>query len=357
MPAVPLVLAVSGASAAIGAAAATAIGLGTVSAIAATAIGTGIVAGGMAAVQGGDVSDVLESAVKGGVTSFVGGTVASAVGGAVAEATGSKIIGAATGGAAGTLATGGDAQDILRSGLLSGAGAGISDYQQQLRQEQFDTGMTESGLAGQTLMDSGEQTVLEPWQQSEGISQLLNELSPYQQPYVLGANEVFAGPDGQPLPINNADQIAALEAAKGLAPLAINTILPIKSATQESEQTGFPILPIPSEWQSPVYNQEFTPSAPIDFGTLDLLVGTQWETPQQAQTPQPYTLTNLINTLNYQPVPFVPQQYDMPQQVSTADFMSQFQAPTVGADELIGNLGGKPVSIADIISGIQSQYG
>ncbi len=51
--------------------AATAIGLGTVSTLAATAIGSGIIAGGTTAIMGGDVSDVLESAVVGGLTSFL----------------------------------------------------------------------------------------------------------------------------------------------------------------------------------------------------------------------------------------------------------------------------------------------
>jgi len=139
--------------------------------------------------------------------------------------------------------------------------------------------------------------------------------------------------------------------------MAVNSIFSADAVTPEVEQTGFGIVPIPGEWQQPVYNQEFTPSAPIDFGTSALLAGTQWENPQQFEAPKEYNLTDLINTLNYQSVPFVPQQYDMPQQVSVADFMSQFQTPTVGTGEIIGNLGGKPVSIADIISGIQSQYG
>jgi hypothetical protein len=71
MPAVPIVLAVTGTSAAIGAGVATAIGLGTVSTAVATAIGTGVIAGGMTAAQGGDAGDVLKSAVVGGATSYV----------------------------------------------------------------------------------------------------------------------------------------------------------------------------------------------------------------------------------------------------------------------------------------------
>ena len=77
---IPIVLGVTGASAAIGATVATAIGIGTVSAVAATAIGSGIVAGVMTAAQGGDAGDVLKSAVLGGVTSYVGGTIAGSLG-------------------------------------------------------------------------------------------------------------------------------------------------------------------------------------------------------------------------------------------------------------------------------------
>ena len=331
MPAVPLVLAVTGASAAVGAAAATAIGLGTVSAIAATAIGTGIVAGGMAAVQGGDVSDVLESAVKGGVTSFVGGTVAGAVGGAVSEATGSTILGGAAGGAAGTLATGGSPEDILKSGLIGGTISGLRSAEDIFNQNQFEQSMTESGLAGQTLTDD--------------VDQLLIDIQP-------GASLDIPG---------TASKLDLFGAARNLTPAVVTALLQksaYENVTQdESGQNQYAIVAPPTDWKPPEYNQTFTPSAPIDFGTPALLAGTQWETPQQTQAPQPYTLTNLINTLNYQPVPFVPQQYDMPQQVSTADFVNQFQQPTVGTTEIIGELGGSPVSIADIILGIQSQYG
>jgi hypothetical protein len=298
--------------------------------------------------------DILKGALTGGVSAGASSLINPAISGALGGGTfGDVAAGALTGGGIAEL-TGGD---FLEGALKGGVSAGLSDYQQQLRQEQFESEMTESGLAGQTLMDSGEQTVLEPWQQTEAISQLIKELTPYQAPYVLGPNEVFAEPDIQPLPIDNSGKIAAVGAAKFLAPIAINAILPADTVAPEVEQTGFPIIPIPSEWKQPVYNQEFTPSAPIDFGTPALLAGTQWENPQQFEAPKEYNLTDLINTLNYQSVPFVPQQYDMPQQVSVADFMSQFQTPTVGTGEIIGNLGGKPVSIADIISGIQSQYG
>jgi hypothetical protein len=74
--------AATGATAAIGAGIASAIGLGTVGTIAATAIGAGVISGAITAVQGGDAGDVLKSAVLGGATSFIGGTIGEAVFGA-----------------------------------------------------------------------------------------------------------------------------------------------------------------------------------------------------------------------------------------------------------------------------------
>jgi len=156
MPAVIPVLAVTGASAAIGTAAAAAIGLGTVGAVAATAIGTGIVAGGMTALNGGDVGDVLESAIKGGAVSYIGGTVAPAVADVVTEATGSEIAGKVIGNAAATAVTGGDEEAILKSGLLGGINSGIDQLKDQIKSDAFDNARTESGLAGQTSVTDAE---------------------------------------------------------------------------------------------------------------------------------------------------------------------------------------------------------
>ena len=152
-------------------------------------------------------------------------------------------------------------------------------------------------------------------------------------------------------------ELAALDVAKSLAPVAAGALTAgaVVNAIQEDQPTGFEIVPIPADWRSPEYNMAFTPSAPIDFGTAELLRGTQWENPQ-IQAPRQYTLTDVINALNYQSVPFVQQNYEIPQvQMSIPDILEQFNvAPTVGVNDIIGNLGGRPMSIADIISGIQS---
>lgn len=428
MPAIPIIAAVSGASAAIGSAAAAAIGLGTVGTVAATAIGTGIIAGGVTAIQGGDISDVLESAVVGGVTSFVGGTVSSAVGNVVAEATGSQIAASAAGNAARTLVTGGDTEDVLKSGLLGGIGAGINELEQDLRQEEFDSQMTESGLAGQTATSPSdliqEPVVTEP----TSIAEIINSLQPLNPDYSLGnsANadivdgsgikepvvpnlESMGGGQGLVLPVDggyitqegfipdsytpsigdpesfinqpapeinytlpeftdlppvdNSAELAALGVAKSVVPIAVAAI-GNEAAQQPEEQTGFAIVPIPSDWTSPVYNQEFLASAPIDFGSIELLKGTQWDRSQQ-----PLSISALINTLNNEAInPAQPQVFGLDQLVGSINGMPMSindiinniglqQPEAVNMNKTIGQLNNAPASLASIIAGIQSQYG
>jgi hypothetical protein len=95
MPAAPIIIGAAvagGAAAAIGAAAVGVITAATVSTAVATAVGVGIISGGITAVQGGKASDVLRSAVLGGVGSYVGGQVASRVTSAVAQQTGASLV-------------------------------------------------------------------------------------------------------------------------------------------------------------------------------------------------------------------------------------------------------------------------
>jgi hypothetical protein len=349
MPAIPIIAAVSGASAAIGAGAAAAIGLGTVGTVAATAIGTGIIAGGMTAVQGGDVSDVLESAVVGGVTSFVGGSVAGAVGNVVAETTGSQIAASAAANAARTLVTGGDTEDVLTSGLLGGVGAGINQLEKDLRQEEFDSQMTESGLAGQTAVDDTTATVLQPYEQAQSIDQLLQEIQA-NQTSPMPMEDVSA-----PAPVDNSAALAALGVAKTVAPIAINALAANAAMPEEQQSTGFEIVPVPSDWTSPVYSQQFMPSAPVDFGSTDLLQGTQW-----GQQAKPMGISALMNVLNSQ------SNFDQPignlndVPVSINDIIANIgkeQYAPFDMNQQIGQMDGSPVSLASIIAGIQSQYG
>ena len=95
-----------------------AIGEATVSSAVATAVGSGVIAGTVTAASGGDVSDVLESAVKGAATAGIASGVGEYAGGGVA--------GGAAGSAAATFAVGGSGDDIIRNAVAGGAGTAIS---------------------------------------------------------------------------------------------------------------------------------------------------------------------------------------------------------------------------------------
>lgn len=406
MPAVPIIAAVTGAATAVGAAAATAIGLGTVGTVAATAIGSGIIAGATTAVMGGDASDVLKSAVIGGATSFVGGSVAPAISSAVTEATGSVIAGNAAAGAItqGLLAeaSGGDfAEGALLGGLTAGVTTALGEAKTGVQRSAFEDSMIESGLAGQTSVSPSDLasvnaeyvpttdfTVSPDYSLSTGGSNIGLQVPTVNQvvdvlagpvdyslsapaletglyiPPVLGDEQSFINQPAYNVDANIPDipstladtsaQVAALDLAQSLAPSVISAAL-AEDIAQPEQPTGFAIVPVPEHWKSPEYNMAFTPSAPIDFGTAELLRGTQWENPQ-ITAPRQYTLTDLINTLNMESVPFVQQNYAFtPVPLEVPDILQQFNvAPTVGAGDVIGVLNNQPVSIADIIAGIQS---
>jgi len=108
------------------------------------------------------------------------------------------------------------------------------------------------------------------------------------------------------------------------------------AASSGSGGTQFPIVPIPESWATPPKTgvAPFTPLTPIDFGNRNLLIGTQWE--------------KFLNP-NYGKVP-EPVQYSQPSNMSYNDLMG-----------ILGSKQGMPsassLSINDIISGIQNQYG
>jgi hypothetical protein len=101
-------------------------------------------------------------------------------------------------------------------------------------------------------------------------------------------------------------------------------------------KTGYPIVPIPTEWKPPTTQPAtpFQPLTPIDFGNQNLLKGTQWE--------------KFLDP-NYGKVP-APTQYAQPSNLSYNDLMG-----------ILGSKQGMPptssLSINDVISGIQNQYG
>jgi hypothetical protein len=127
--------------------------------------------------------------------------------------------------------------------------------------------------------------------------------------------------------------------AKELADLARLGLLATTvfgAANSGSGPTQYDIVPVPADWKSPVYQKDLpaTQLSPIDFGNRNLLVGTQWE--------------KFLDP-NYGQVP-APVQFNQPSNMSY--------------DRLMGILGtgrdtspSQALSINDVISGIQNQYG
>ena len=101
------------------------------------------------------------------------------------------------------------------------------------------------------------------------------------------------------------------------------------AAVSNSGKGQYDIVPIPSDWKSPTYGQTSAYPAlpPIDFGTPEMLRGTQWE---KYLNPAPA------------PAPVQPPQGGMT--------YNQLQSILKGGT-------GTPPSLDNIISGIQSQYG
>ena len=122
-----------------------------------------------------------------------------------------------------------------------------------------------------------------------------------------------------------------------VAQLALTTagLLGAGTAISGGGSTQFPIVPVPESWTTPTKGvAPFTPLPPIDFGNRNLLRGTQWEkflSPTYGRVPAPV-------------------QYSQPSNLSYNDLMG-----------ILGSQQGMPsrsnLSINDVISGIQNQYG
>jgi hypothetical protein len=158
-------------------------------------------------------------------------------------------------------------------------------------------------------------------------------------------------------PVDIETELGLLSAAKNLAPLVVGSLLANEVINQPEQRTGFDIVPIPGDWRSPEYNMAFTPSAAIDFGSPEMLAGTQWARPMDVST--------LINSLNLQQ----PQQQfgmneivgsinDVPMSIN--DIINNLGQNTIQPFDMsqnFGELNNAPASLNSIIAGIQSQYG
>ncbi len=373
------------------------------SGVAASAIGNAIISGTLAEASGGDFAKgALTGAIGSGVGGLISPEISSALGGG---SVGNVAANALTSGALSELQGGDFTSAALRGALTGGIdaakAAAISDYisQNPLSNDysvttdyslgsgasgepglsvapidtQYQVGSFDYSI-GDLLQGLGLQMPMTPNIDSMGGGQgiVLKTTDGYitEQGFVpnsyvasLGDPESFInkpvidiGLSSQQAKDTSASdlnaKIAGLDIAKALSPFALAALMKgaYDLASDEDATSGFAMVPVPSHWKSPEYNQAFTPSAPIDFGSNELLKGTQWETP---------SLSNVINTLNYQPVAYGQQSFAQPQQqFQVPDILQQFQSPsTVGMNDVVGNLDGKQVSISDIISGIQSQYG
>ena len=369
------------------------------------AIGSAVVGGTVAEATGGDF-------LKGALTSAVGSGIGSAtapITSSISEAVGSQALGQALAGGAMAELQGGDFVQGAIQGGLSGA---INDAKLAAAEEYLksippaytyesdlptlnvvpgDTvGIVEAPITVDTsftpdyslspvapvIPEMGAQGIQVPTinEVIDVVNQPVDYSLPIPEtnlgltiPAVLGDESSFINqpvpdvsvniPEIVEQPKDISGELAALDAAKALAPLAAGALTAgaVVNAIQEDQPTGFEIVPIPADWRSPEYNMAFMPLAPIDFGTRELLRGTQWENPQ-IQAPKQYSISDVVNALNYQSVPFVQQNYEIPHaQMTIPDILEQFNVkPTVGVNDIIGNLGGRPMSISDIISGIQS---
>lgn len=123
---------------------------------------------------------------------------------------------------------------------------------------------------------------------------------------------------------------------KTIGTIATVAAIPSIVSPKTTTPTGFDIIPIPTDWKTPnkPTTAPYTALSPINFGTRDLLKDTQFERfldPNYGQVPEPV-------------------QYSQPSSLSYNDLMG-----------ILGSKQGMPsassLSINDIISGIQNQYG
>jgi len=112
-------------------------------------------------------------------------------------------------------------------------------------------------------------------------------------------------------------------------------------AAASSGPTQYDIVPVPADWKSPVYQKDLpvntgamTTLPAIDFGTRDLLKGTQWQ--------------KLLDP-NYGKIP-EQRQFSQPSDMSYSRLMSILGT---GRDVMPS----QGLTINDVISGIQNQYG
>jgi hypothetical protein len=246
------------------------------------------------------------------------------------------------------------------SGLLTGAAGGITADSVAAKLAEGATGMgSGTGLlgAGMTEAELAQlDLALGGSGGSAGAAELGNALATgaptVTNTALTGGSGIFTGAAGGITPesvaakLNEGAATASnvANAAKGLgvsdairAAGVVATIAGANKALEGGGSGGFPIVPIPSDWTSPIKptgTAAFTPLAPIDFGNKEMLRGTQWEqllSPDYGKTPAMPTSTNPSNMT-----------------------FNELTRILGGSRESIPT---QNLTINDVIAGIQSQYG
>lgn len=295
------VIALSVAAPGVGTAIGSALGA---SGVAATALGNAVIGGTLSSASGGNFG---EGALAGGVGSLVGSyatpAISEALGGGTAGNIGASAI---TGGTMAELQGGDFTQGALQSGLTSGINQAkyeaIGDYLSDIQAPAYDAATAPTEADVYASMNG------------ESIGNVINAIAP------------------------TTDLSTTLyDVGKAVVPIAVGSLLANQVMQPTSEpQSGFGVVSAPGDWRSPEYNMAFTPSAPIDFGNIEMLRGTQFE--------RPSSITDVINAINQPTTNF-------------GGYAPQIQGSTFGVNDIVGNLNSQPVSINDIIANIQSQYG
>jgi len=314
-----------------------------------------------------DLADIMPIVQLGLMATGAGGLLGNAILGAGANQVAAGALGGALLGG-GTAALSG--QDVLKGALLGGAGGALSGYLNPATGE-----ITASPTEGSVPVGSGYYDEITgafvpdvngplqgPLTNASGTN--IESMAGYDYDPVSGN---WTMPDGEIVntlvtenPLTNGGDIMRSAGAMPIAPIAekaattaagsglgvsdalraaglVATIAGAGNAMGSGGGGGYPIVPIPSDWTSPIKpigTAEFTPLAPIDFGNKEMLQGTQWE--------------KLLDP-NYGQAPTMP---------------SQTTPSNMNFDQLMGILGNsrtstptQSVSINDVIAGIQSQYG
>lgn len=281
-----------------------AAGIGGLESLGLGAGGAGASSGALGATEAATAFDLANAGILGGSSGFTAAELA-AIEAAQAGATGAGLLG-------GALTEAELAQlDLALGG--SGGSAGAAELGSALA-----TGaptVTNTALTGGSGIFTGAAGGITP----ESVAAKLSEGSTVAS---TAANAAKTG-----LGVSDALRAASLVA----------TIAGVNEAMKPSGSGGFPIVPIPSDWTSPIKPTgvaEFKPLTPIDFGSKEMLRGTQWEqllSPDYGKAPAMPTYTNPSNMT-----------------------FNELTRILGGSRESIPT---QNLSINDVIAGIQSQYG